>query len=87
MPVIGKKNHLFFGSPRGGEAAMVFYTLTATRRRLHIDPKAYLHDVFVRLPLLSGDEILTLLPDRWLEAHPQHRHKLRIDQAQRRASS
>lgn len=86
MPVIGKKNHLFFGSPRGGEAAMVFYTLTATCRRLHIDPQAYLHDVFVRLPHLSGDEILTLLPDRWLEAHPQHRLQLRIDQAQRRAS-
>ena len=51
-PVIGKKNWLFFGSPAGGQAAAIFYTLTATCRRLKIDPYAYLKDVFERLPVL-----------------------------------
>ncbi len=80
--VMGKKNWLVLGSPAGGHAAAVFYTLTATCRRLRIDPFAYLKDVFERLPqLLAADqteydaETLTLLtpllPDRWLADHPE----------------
>ena len=41
-PVMGKKAWLFFGSPAGGNAAAVFFTLTATCRRPKIDPYAYL---------------------------------------------
>lgn len=86
LPVIARKNHLFFASPGGGEAATVFYTLTATCRRLHLDPCAYLRDVFARLPRLSSDEVECLLPDRWIAEHPQHRIRLREDEAtQRRA--
>ena len=85
LPVIGKKNYLFFGSPQGGGAAMVFYTLTATCRRLHIDPRAYLADVFIRLPKLAEDEIECLLPDRWLAEHPQHRLEHRVAEAHNRA--
>ena len=55
-PVIGKKNWMFFGSPAGGHAAATLYTLTATCRRLKIDPYAYLKDVFERLPLLMQHE-------------------------------
>jgi hypothetical protein len=85
LPVMAKKNHLFFASPGGGEAAMVFYTLTATCRRLHIDPAAYLRDVFTRLPQLPSDQVTCLLPDRWLNEHPQHRLRLRADEAHDRA--
>ena len=53
-PVMGKKAWLFFGSPAGGAAAAVMYTLTATCRRLRIDPYAYLRDVFERLPQLRS---------------------------------
>ena len=82
----GKKNWMFFGGPTGGHTAAVFYTLTAACRRLHIDPFAYLNDVFERLPqLLSADQadspielsaetraLLTpLLPDQWIAAHPE----------------
>jgi transposase len=87
MPVIGKKNHLFFASPQGGHAAMVFYTLTATCRRLHIDPMAYLRDVFVRLPDLPAECIGELFPDRWLAAHPEHRLELRATESQSKAQS
>ena len=93
-PVMGKKAWLFFGSPQGGEAAAVFYTLTATCRRLQIDPQAYLKDVFQRLPLLmeSVDDpqnpiaLAPLLPDRWLSEHPQSRLQMRVDEASDKAA-
>lgn len=85
LPVIAKKNHLFFASTAGGEAAMIFYTLTSTCRRLHVDPSAYLRDVFTRLPQMSRDALAELLPDRWLAAHPQHRLELREREADGRA--
>ena len=91
-PVMGKKNWLFLGSPAGGTTAAVFYTLTATCRRLKIDPYAYLKDVFERLPQLreiqcaaeadAEAETLTLLtsllPDHWLADHPDCRLDSRI---------
>lgn len=85
--VIGKKNWLFFGSPAGGHAAATMYTLTATCRRLHIDPFAYLNGIFERLPQLDLGEaseltvevqsfLTPLLPDQWLAAHPEsHRER------------
>jgi transposase len=94
--VIGKKNWMFFGSPAGGHAAAVFYTLTATCRRLRIDPFAYLNDIFERLPQLLPDDqtdfltepnaetrsILTpLLPDQWLAAHPESQLQHRVTES------
>ena len=81
VAVIGKKNWLFFGSPAGGKAAAVFYTLTATCRRLKIDPQAYLTDVFERLPLCDPQDprsLEPLLPDRWLAEHPESRLQMRV---------
>lgn len=89
VAVIGKKNWLFFGNPRGGAAAAVFYTLTSTCRRLQIDPYAYLNDVFERIPLCKSDDVETitpLLPDRWLAEHPESRLQLRVSQAQDKAA-
>ena len=85
LPVIARKNHLFFASPGGGEAAMIFYSLTSTCRRLHIDPSAYLHDVFKRLPTTPDAQLDILLPDRWIAEHPGHRLQLRADEAEQRA--
>jgi transposase len=85
LPVIARKNHLFFASTAGGQAAMIFYTLTSSCRRLHVDPSAYLRDVFTRLPQLSEGALADLLPDRWLAEHPQHRLEIRQRQADRRA--
>lgn len=85
LPVIAKKNHLFFASPGGGEAAMIFYSLTSTCRRLHIDPSAYLHDVLKRLPMTPQNQLPSLLPDHWIAEHPQHRLQLRADEAEQKA--
>ena len=85
LPVIAKKNHLFFASPGGGEAAMVLYSFTSTCRRLHVDPSAYLNDVFKRLPTTPKDQLASLLPDHWLAEHPEHRLQLRADEAEQKA--
>ena len=87
-PVMGKKAWLFFGSAKGGAAAAVFYTLTATCRRLKIDPYAYLKDVFERLPQCAPDDptsLTELLPDRWLAAHPESRLQTRVAESTTKA--
>ena len=93
-PVMGKKAWLFFGSEAGGHAAAVFYTLTATCRRLKIDPYAYLKDVFERLPQLVATQntppdrsVLTpLLPDRWLSDHPESHLPMRSAESNTKAA-
>jgi len=88
-PVMGKKAWLFFGNDNGGKTAATFYTLTATCRRLYIDPLAYLTDVFERLPLIDASSVPALeplLPDRWLEAHPEARLIEREAEAEQRAA-
>jgi hypothetical protein len=93
-PVMGKKAWLFFGSPAGGHAAAVFYTLTATCRRLQIDPHAYLKDVFERWPKLVATRggppdpslLAPLLPDRWLAEHPEARLEMRTAESNAKAA-
>ena len=34
--------------------------------------KAYLQDIYARLPTTPPDELPSLLPDRWIAEHPQH---------------
>ncbi len=80
--VLGRVNWLFVGSGRGGETAAVLYTLVATCKRLRIDPFAYLRDVFTRLPEIATDKPLEdLLPDRWIDGHPESRLVHRDKQA------
>lgn len=83
--ILGRKAWLFFGNARGGEAAAALFTLTKTCNRHRIDPYAYLRDVYVRLPVLGASELETLLPDRWIEEHPEHRIQARVDEAVQRA--
>ena len=75
--VLGRLNWLFVGSEQGGDTAAVLYTLVATCKRLRIDPLAYLRDVFETLPKINGqnaqEQLHDLLPDRWIEKHPEHR--------------
>jgi transposase len=80
--VLGRVNWLFVGSGRGGETAAVLYTLVATCKRLRIDPFAYLRDVFTRLPEIATDKpVEDLLPDRWIDGHPESRLVHRDKQA------
>lgn len=84
-PILGRKAWLFVGNRQAGETAAKLITLTKTCNRMHIDPFAYLQDVYARLPTMSPDELPSLLPDRWLEQHPQHLLPKRVQEAIERA--
>jgi hypothetical protein len=84
-PILGRKAWLFVGSHEAGETAAKLFTLTKTCNRLHIDPFAYLQDVYARLPTTPADQLECLLPDRWLGDHPQHLIPERVQEAIERA--
>ena len=84
-PILGRKAWLFFGNQTAGETAAKLFTLTKTCNRHRIDPFAYLQDVYARLPTTSPEELPLLLPDRWIEDHPQHLIQQRVQEALDRA--
>jgi transposase len=63
---IGRKNWLFFGSPDGGEAGAILFSLVQTCRGLGINPREYLEDVMRRIMGHSAQKLEELLPDQWL---------------------
>ena len=70
--VIGRKNYLFMGGPKGGEAAAIMYTLTETCKQNKVDPYHYLADVLDRIPTHPNTRIKELLPYNWKPAHGQN---------------
>jgi transposase len=66
--VIGRKNWLFVGSPRGGQTAAVLFSFTSTCQRLGVEPWRYLRDVLERLPSHPPERLGELLPDEWARA-------------------
>jgi transposase len=62
---VGRKNWLFAGSDRGGEALAVVASVVESAKRAGIDPQAYLTDVLTRLPAMCHKDVGQLLPDRW----------------------
>lgn len=86
---IGRKNFLFFGSLRGGQAAATLYSVVQSARLYHVDVMAYLTDVLRRLPAIAPTDtaaITPLLPDHWAAAHPQHVHASRDQELQAAAT-
>ena len=63
--VLGRKNYMFMGSVRGGEAAAVIYSLIETAKQNNVDPIAYLADVLARIPTHPNKRIHELLPYNW----------------------
>lgn len=59
---IGRKNWLFAGSLRAGVRAAAIQSLTATAKRNHLDPNAWLTDVLTKLPTWPNSRIDELLP-------------------------
>jgi transposase len=80
-PVMGKKAWLFFGNENAGETAATLYTLTMTCKRHAIDVQAYLTDVFRRIRTATPAELESLLPDRWIQAHPEARVVQRVQES------
>lgn len=68
--VIGRKNWLFAGSPRGARSSALFYSLVESAKANGLEPYWYLRYLFTNLPSAKTDaEILALLPNR--VSHPQ----------------
>jgi transposase len=68
---IGRKNWLFFGSPDGGEAGAILFSLVQTCRGLGINPREYLEDVMRRIMSHNSQKLYELLPDEWLKSRNQ----------------
>ena len=63
--MLGRKNWLFSGSPRGAEASCAIYSLIETAKHNGLDPFAYLNYVFNKVPTIAAeDEWDELLPHR-----------------------
>ena len=61
--VIGRKNFLFSGSPRGAEASATLYTLVETAKACDLEPWAYLNYLFEKLPAAKSEQaLMSLLP-------------------------
>ena len=62
---IGRKNWLFFGSEKGGQAAANIISLIQTCRKLKLNPKEYLEDVLRRITDHPKESLRDLLPQNW----------------------
>ncbi len=64
---VGRRNWLFAGSQRGGEAAATIYSLIESCRRVGVDPFQYLRDELVRVGTHPASRVEDLVPARWKE--------------------
>jgi hypothetical protein len=62
---VGRRNWLFAGRDRGGEAAATIYTLIESCRLAGVEPGRYLEDVLVRLVTHPASRVNELIPAEW----------------------
>ena len=53
--VVGRKNWLFSGSPRGADASALFYSLIESAKANDLNPQQYLWETLEKLPLAKND--------------------------------
>ncbi len=66
---IGRKNYLFVGSPAGGKAAAIAYTLMETAKLNGIDPQDWLADTLARIADYKITKVDDLLPWNHKNSH------------------
>jgi hypothetical protein len=69
-PVKGRDNFLFAGSPRGADAAAVFYTLIGTCLLQGVDPRRYLVHVLARLDEPASTLTPHVVREHWARPEP-----------------
>ena len=62
---LGRKNWLFAGSMRGGEAAAIALSFIESAKLHSLNPYEYLRDVLTRLPSARARDLDALLPGAW----------------------
>jgi len=71
IAAVGRKNYLFAGSVRGGEAIAIFYSLTESAKAYHLNVLHYMTDVLERLPYCKTiEDYRALTPNRWKPSKP-----------------
>ena len=79
---IGYKNWMFLGSAKAGPRAAMLCTIITGAKRHPLEPWAYLHDVILQVSVdMSPELLISLLPDRWALAHPEHILNHRLDES------
>lgn len=59
---LGRKNYLFAGSHESAQRIAMMYTITATCKKLSIDPQHYIEHLLSELPKRNANNIEDLLP-------------------------
>ncbi len=63
--VVGRKNWLFSGHPKGADAAATLYSLIETAKSCGLEPFRYLRYLFEKIPYAQSEEDFSaLLPQR-----------------------
>ncbi len=65
--VVGRKNWLFSGHPRGAEASACIYSLIETAKANRLEPYLYFRFLFDRLPFAAGENGLKALLPQYLD--------------------
>jgi transposase len=67
---VGRANWLHIGGDTGLSSAAVLVSVTASAKRHHVNPWAYLRDVLIAIPARGPNAYLSdLLPDAWRRSH------------------
>ena len=67
---VGRKNWLFFGSPRGADVGKNLISLVLTCKALDVNPEEYLVDLIQRVDTTPESQIATLTPWAWAAQRP-----------------
>jgi hypothetical protein len=85
VAAISCKNALFLGSDRGRETAAICLSILASTKQNFVEPVAYV--CFLLESLAAGvADLKPLLPDAWINAHPEHIVQYRRDEADEAAT-
>ena len=71
---LGRKNYLFCCNHESAGDMCVILSLLNTARNHDVNPRLYLGDIIARMPYMekaSTEELLELLPHRWIKNHPE----------------
>ena len=74
----------YLDSIQGVHRAAVLMSIIANCKVNHVEPWAWLNNVLTQVP--RGAPLESLLPDVWLEAHPQHRWAIADRRKEERAA-
>ena len=65
---LGRRNWMFVGSPKGGDASALFYSLVESCRLNGVEPEAWFTDIIARIGNHPINRIDELLPWNWQAA-------------------